>query len=100
METHTQTANQNKSSTKKTKGATSKVKASANKRKNALFANDAKIKLEGSKNPHRPKSKDFKKYVKLSEMRADARTVAKAVEAGVDRGYLSYGVKREILTIS
>jgi hypothetical protein len=63
--------------------------------KNQPYSLSAKITLVSGKNPHRAKTHDFAKYAKLK----NGMTVEKALAAGVDRGYLRYGVGREILSI-
>ena len=59
------------------------------------FEPSAKIKVLIDYNPHRADSKDFNKFKKITAK----MTVANALEAGIDQGYLNYGVKRKILSI-
>lgn len=75
------------------KGAAKDAASKAGRK--GTFPLEATITVKNDENPHRKTSKDFDKFKKLKS----GMTVEKAVAAGVDWGYLRYGVNREIFTI-
>jgi len=56
----------------------------------------AKIRVLVDNNPHRTDSKDYRKFATLNKSKL---TVAAALKAGVDQGYLNYSVKRKLIAI-
>ncbi len=69
--------------------------AAPNKKRGRYLA-DARIKILVTENPHRKGTNDAGKWKKV----VAAKTVAGALKAGVDRGYLRYAVGRKLFAIA
>lgn len=77
--------------------APSKTEEKAETRgRKAKYEPSAKISVKAEENPHRKSSKDYAKFAKLK----NGMTVQKALDGGIDRGYLRYVVDRDLVSIA
>jgi hypothetical protein len=93
-----------KASTTKPKGqekVTAKKVAATEERQSMSTVRGGNRQIElVEKNPHRKGSKAHGKYARVAALRPEARTIAKALEAKVDRGYIRWAEEHGILKLA